>query len=135
MGPVRAAALAVLAVGAALAPGPLPAPRTVVLTAHHSRFVPSVVEVPPGVPVRIVVRNADPIDHELIVGDAAVHRRHEHGREAHHHGEVPGEVSVPAGTTAATTYRFPAGATVTFGCHLPGHWDYGMRGVAVVRAA
>ena len=111
---------------------PAPTSRTVVLTAHHSRFIPSRIEVPVGTTVRFVVRNHDPIDHELVVGDRPTHERHERGREGHHHGDVPGEVSVPAGGTATTGYRFSRAGTVALGCHLPGHWDYGMTGVVVV---
>lgn len=115
-----------------LAPGPVPAARTVVLTAHHSHFGPARLRVRAGTTVRFVVRNRDPIDHELIVGDGATHLRHEHGRQAHHHGRVPGEVSVPAGATATTTYRFTRPGRLLFGCHLPGHWAYGMRGTVQV---
>jgi uncharacterized cupredoxin-like copper-binding protein len=109
--------------------------RTVVVTMRHSRFEPAVVRVEPGERVRFLLRNTDPIDHEFILGDAAVQRRHEQGRDRHHHGEVPGERSVPAGQEAATTYRFPAegaGRTLEFACHLPGHYAYGMHGVARV---
>ena len=107
--------------------------KTVVLTVHHSRFSPEVVDVRPGTTVRFVVRNLDPIDHELIVGNDAVQDVHERGTEAHH-GTVPGEVSVPALATATTTFRIPDGSDdVPFGCHLPGHWAYGMRGVLTTR--
>ena len=109
--------------------------RTVVVTMHHSRFEPSVVRVEPGERVRFVLRNTDPIDHEFILGDAATQRRHERGRDRHHHGEVPGERSVPAGLEAATTYTFPAGTAgqvLEFACHLPGHYAYGMRGTVRV---
>ncbi|HEX9970032.1 MAG TPA: hypothetical protein VGB03_07825, partial [Acidimicrobiales bacterium] len=41
--------------------------RTVELTARRSRFTPEVVTVRAGTAVRVVVRNEDPIDHELIV--------------------------------------------------------------------
>jgi uncharacterized cupredoxin-like copper-binding protein len=110
------------------------ATRTVVVTMHHSRFQPEVVRVAPGTTVRFLLRNTDPIDHEFILGDAAVQRRHEQGRQREHHGEVPGEVSVAAGGQAATTYTFRRGgpARLQFACHLPGHFAYGMRGVALV---
>jgi uncharacterized cupredoxin-like copper-binding protein len=108
------------------------ASQTVVLTARHSRFEPAVVPVRPDTTIRIVVRNVDPIDHELIVGDDEVHARHETGTEPHH-GAVPGEVTVPVGATASTTFRTPASGDVVFGCHLPGHWAYGMQGVLRTR--
>jgi uncharacterized cupredoxin-like copper-binding protein len=93
---------------------------------------PAVVYVPRGQTVRFVVRNTDPIDHELIVGSMDVQDRHESGREASH-PPVPGEVSVPLLATARTSYTFDDRGTVWFGCHLPGHWAYGMRGRVVVR--
>lgn len=105
--------------------------ETVTLTVRHSRFTPSNFEVRPGATVRLVVRNLDPIAHELIVGDQGVQDRHETGTETSH-GDKPGEVSVPAGATAETTYTFPRSGTVLLGCHLPGHWDYGMRGAVRV---
>jgi uncharacterized cupredoxin-like copper-binding protein len=125
-----AALVAIRATGSAAGDGPA---RTVVVTMHHSRFEPAVVRVAPGERVRFVLRNTDPIDHEFILGDDAVQRRHEQGRERHHHGDVPGERSVPAGQEAATTYTFPpdlAGRPLEFACHLPGHYAYGMHGVA-----
>ena len=92
-----------------------------------------------GQRVRFVLRNTDPIDHEFILGDDGVQRRHEQGREREHHGEVPGERSVAAGQEAVTTYAFPAaldGRALEFACHLPGHYAYGMRGrVRVERGA
>jgi uncharacterized cupredoxin-like copper-binding protein len=128
-----AAALAAVAAGGSRA-GERPV-RTVVLTMHHSRFEPALLRVGAGERVRFVLRNTDPIDHEFILGDAAVQARHERGRERHHHGEVPGERSVAAGQEAATTYAFPAGwagRPVEFACHLPGHYAYGMRGTVLV---
>jgi uncharacterized cupredoxin-like copper-binding protein len=112
-----------------------PPERTVVVTMHHSRFSPATLRVDPGQRVRFVLRNTDPIDHEFILGDAAVQARHEQGRDRHHHGEVPGERSVAAGQEAATTYAFPAGLdgrTLEFACHLPGHYAYGMHGTVRV---
>ena len=54
---------------------------------RYSQFEPSQVSVPVGVPVTIELRNEDPIDHEWILGDAAVHERHRTGTEPVH---VPG---------------------------------------------
>jgi uncharacterized cupredoxin-like copper-binding protein len=130
---VGAACGAALVAGRATGVGPAGggADRTVVVTMHHSRFEPATVRVEAGERVRFVLRNTDPIDHEFILGDDAVQRRHEEGRERQHHGEVPGERSVAAGQEAATTYTFPAGLDgreLEFACHLPGHYAYGMHG-------
>ena len=111
--------------------------RTVVVTMRHSRFEPAAVRAEPGERVRFVLRNTDPIDHEFILGDDGVQRRHEQGREREHHGEVPGERSVAAGQEAVTTYAFPAsldGRALEFACHLPGHYAYGMRGKVTVQS-
>jgi uncharacterized cupredoxin-like copper-binding protein len=127
-----AALVAVRAAGSPADDGP---DRTVVVTMRHSRFEPATVRVEPGERVRFALRNTDPIDHEFILGDDGVQRRHEQGREREHHGEVPGERSVAAGQEAVTSYAFPAsldGRAVEFACHLPGHYAYGMRGEVTV---
>jgi uncharacterized cupredoxin-like copper-binding protein len=85
------------------------------------------VTVPAGVPVTFVLHNGDPIDHEWIVGDAAVHERHRLGTEPVH-ASRPTEVSIPAGHTAVTTVTFTTPGTFLYICHLPGHEAYGMVG-------
>jgi uncharacterized cupredoxin-like copper-binding protein len=122
--------LAVALAAAAGACGP-PSDRTVEIRVEHSRFLPGSLEVATGQTLRFVIRNDDPIDHEFILGDEAVQRRHETGTEPHH-GAIPGEVSVPAGTSVETTYTFDRTGTLLYGCHLPGHWSYGMRGTVTV---
>ena len=131
--PLRHLAAAALALGVSVGPGtavsrsgPDRVPE-MVLTIHHSRFSRTRVRVPSGL-VRFVVRNTDPIDHELIIGDQSVQDRHERGTEPRHPPR-PGEVTVPAGASAATVYVFAPTGSVLFGCHLPGHFAYGMHGV------
>ena len=99
---------------------------------RYSHFEPSHLSVPVGVPVTIVLRNEDPIDHEWILGDAAVHERHRTGTEPVH-GARPSEVTIPAGEMRRTTIVFDAAGTLTYVCHLPGHEAYGMTGVLVAR--
>ena len=110
-----------------------PGEITVTMTIHHSRFEPDRIRVAPGTTVRFVVDNRDPINHELIIGDAEVHRRHEAGTEPVHPPR-PGEVSVPALTTAETTFVFDDPGSVLYACHLPGHFRYGMSGYVDVTA-
>ena len=105
---------------------------TVRITIHYSTFEPADLAVEPGETVRFVIVNTDPIDHEFLLGDARVQRVHEEGTEAHHPPR-PGEVSVPAGETVVTTYTFPESpGALIFGCHLPGHYDFGMRGTVTI---
>ena len=129
--PLAAAALAA-ACGTAQASPPRNAPvRTVHLTAHYSHWSVGHLTVRAGTVVDFVARNDDPIDHELIVGDQALQDRHERGTEAHHPPR-PGEVSIPAGTTAETALQFSQPGTYIFACHLPGHYAYGMHGTITV---
>lgn len=105
--------------------------RTIEVTIEHSLFVPETLDVQPGETVRFVVRNNDPIDHEFLIGDETVQQVHEEGTEAHH-GARPGEISVPAAKTRSTTYTFGHAGYTLFGCHLPQHYDYGMKGLIVI---
>jgi uncharacterized cupredoxin-like copper-binding protein len=98
---------------------------------HYSHFEPNLITVRAGVPVTITLRNDDPIDHEWIVGDAAVHAGHRAGTEPVH-ASRPTEVTIPAGTSRTTTVRFEQPGTYLYICHLPGHEAYGMVGTLVV---
>jgi uncharacterized cupredoxin-like copper-binding protein len=108
-----------------------PGDVTVALTIHHSHFTPERVKVRPNTTVRFVVDNQDPINHELIVGDALVQARHEAGTEPVHPPR-PGEVSIPALSTAATSFTFAGVVPVVYACHLPGHFAYGMHGLVEI---
>ncbi|MGH2702472.1 MAG: cupredoxin domain-containing protein [Actinomycetota bacterium] len=98
---------------------------------RDSRFVPDNFEFEAGTTVTFVVENTDPIAHEFIIGDEEVQQAHEEGTEAHH-GARPGELSIPIGETRTTTYTFDEPGTLLIGCHLPTHYDYGMRGKITV---
>ena len=123
------AALAAMAGAAALASAAdrSPAPREIVIEIHYSHFIPAHITVPVGVPVTIRLRNEDPIDHEWIVGDAALHAFHRTSTEQVH-PNVPTEVVVPAMSERTTTITFQAAGQLAYICHLPGHEAYGMVG-------
>jgi uncharacterized cupredoxin-like copper-binding protein len=118
---------ALVAAAAACAPAGAGVERTVEVSIQHSRFSPSAFSFAEGSTIRFVVRNTDPIAHEFLIGDQGVQDAHEYGTERHH-GAKPGEISIPAGQVAETTFTFEDAGTLLVGCHLPGHWDYGMRG-------
>ena len=131
---VALAAVVPMSVGFALdgaeanRPAPLgPGLVTIEMIVRHSRFDADEVRVYEGTLVRFEVDNRDPIHHELIVGPASVHTAHEGGHDKHH-PPVPGEVSVKPGERGLTTYRFDTPGPVTFACHLPSHFAYGMAG-------
>jgi uncharacterized cupredoxin-like copper-binding protein len=108
---------------AVLGPGDV----TIEIDIEYSRFLPDRLTVAEGTRVRFLVVNGDPIHHELITGGPDVHIRHAKGTEADH-PSVPGEVSVEPNGTAITTFSFDEPGVYEFACHLPGHYEYGMRG-------
>jgi len=108
-----------------------PAPVTATIGIRHSHYDRAQITVPAGVAVTVVLSNDDPIDHEWIVGDAAVHERHRAGSEAIH-ASSPTEVTIPAGASRVTTITFDTPGTYLYICHLPGHEVYGMVGTVVV---
>jgi uncharacterized cupredoxin-like copper-binding protein len=126
-----ALSLGLAGIAAAWVRAPGLGPVTETIGIHHSHYDRSAVTVPAGVAVTIVLRNDDPIDHEWIVGDAAVHERHRTGTEPVH-GSRPTEVTVPAGTSRVTTITFATPGIYLFICHLPRHEAYGMVGTLVV---
>lgn len=102
-------------------------PLVVEIRIHYSHFEPTTVSVPAGRPVTFVIINGDPIDHEWIVGDAALHQRHRTGTEPSHNAR-PTEISINAQTEKRTTVSFAQPGALQFICHLPGHEAYGMIG-------
>jgi plastocyanin len=106
-------------------------PTHVDIPIRYSHYERGEVTVRAGTAVTFVLHNGDPIDHEWIVGDAAVHERHRTGTEPVHDAR-PTEVTIPAGTTRTTTVTFATPGTYLYICHLPGHEAYGMVGTVVV---
>lgn len=125
---------ALLGVTAAVLAGPLaPKPATnVEIVIRYSHFEPARITVPVGVPITITLRNDDPIDHEWIVGDEAVHAVHRVGTELLHPSR-PTEVVIPAGETRVTTVTFTSTGSLQYICHLPAHEAYGMVGTVTIR--
>jgi uncharacterized cupredoxin-like copper-binding protein len=107
------------------------APVRVEITIHYSHFDPSALTVPHGVPITFVLVNTDPIDHEWIVGDEALHQRHRTGTEPFHNARAT-EVTILALTTKTTTVTFATPGTLKYICHLPGHEAFGMVGTLTV---
>jgi uncharacterized cupredoxin-like copper-binding protein len=112
---------------------PGPGLVTVNVGIRYSRFSISTLHVRARSTVRFLIRNDDPIEHEFIVGDAAVHAAHEHGSESVH-PPVPGEVSVGPDDLGETFFVFARPGRFLFACHLPGHFAYGMHGWVIVES-
>ena len=94
---------------------------------HYSRFGPELLTATAGEPLTITLRNDDPIAHEWMVGDAAMHEGHRTGTEPYH-DQIPTEVTIPAFSERVTTVVFDEPGDYAYICHLPGHEAYGMVG-------
>jgi len=108
------------------------APHAVEIAIHYSHYSINRIDVPAGVPITLTIHNDDPIDHEWMIGDAAMHEKHRAGTEAVH-ASRPDELTIPARSTRTTTLTFPVATTLQYMCHLPGHEVYGMVGVLVAK--
>jgi len=157
----RAAVLAVVAVLAAacdagappatppIVPGSSVSPREVNVVLKDWIFLPDPVDVVPGETVLLHVVNGGLEIHELVIGDQAVQDAWEAAELATIDAppgptpvvSVPPEVSgirvvVPSGQRVDVTWQVPAAAAdvskLLLGCHIPGHWQKGMRGSIVV---
>jgi uncharacterized cupredoxin-like copper-binding protein len=111
------------------------ATRTIRIDARAMAFVPSTLTVAAGETVLFVIHNDDSIDHEFVIGDAAEQAAHE--REmASMPGMVmehPNGVAVAPGATAKLAWTFGKAGTLTYACHVSGHFAAGMLGRLTVR--
>ena len=118
--------------GAGAAAGPV---RTIRVTALDAMtFEPGRVDVAAGETVTFVVTNTGRAVHEFTVGDASEQRRH--GEEMVRTGGMThdelGSVRLQPGETKQLTWRFGGAGTLEYGCHEPGHYEAGMRGMIAV---
>ena len=100
-------------------------------------FVPSVPTVPVGEPVVFRFVNTGAVPHEAMFGSlheqsefAGSQGHGEHG-ESSHHGEVAA-ITLGAGETGEMVLEFAAPGEVWIGCHLPGHYDAGMKAALTI---
>lgn len=99
-------------------------------------FDPPGIEVSAGETITFVITNTGKAHHEFVIGDEGGQVKHaEHmmgeGDMAMTHDE-PNAVSVPPGETKELTWAFTDPGTTVYGCHVPGHYDGGMKGEITV---
>jgi uncharacterized cupredoxin-like copper-binding protein len=134
-----------------IVPGSSVAPREVNVVLKDWIFLPDPVDVVPGETVVLHVVNGGLEIHELVIGDQAVQDAWE-AAEAATVGAPPGptpvvsvppgragiRVVVPSGQRVDLTWAVPPTAAevreLLLGCHIPGHWEKGMRGTFDVAA-
>jgi uncharacterized cupredoxin-like copper-binding protein len=99
------------------------------------RFVPDLIEVRRNETLRLKVRNAGAVLHELVIGTDAELKEHAEmmkkfpGME---HDE-PYMAHVEAGRSGDIVWQFTRAGEYKFACLIPGHFEAGMIGRIVVR--
>jgi len=133
-------------------PGTSAAPREVNVVLKDWVFLPDPVDVVPGETVLFHVVNGGLEVHELVIGDQGVQDAWETAESAVANPPpgptpvvtVPAAVQgfrivVPSGQRSDVTWTVPATpagvAALVLGCHIPGHWEKGMRASLRVASA
>jgi uncharacterized cupredoxin-like copper-binding protein len=98
-------------------------------------FDPAELTVKAGSTVTFVFTNAGAVKHEAVIGDMEFQDEHEaemaQGGDMMASGDEP-EIDAEPGATAELTYTFDTPGTLWIGCHLPNHWDRGMKAEVTV---
>jgi len=150
VGATLAVSLVLLGAALAGAPAPTPAPSTlpgtdaaprdvnVIMREYH--FDPTPLYLYPGETVRLNVFNGGMVEHELVLGDAAVQQA---WSDADAVATPPGflatappasvdpsvgglRIVLPSGGTTSVIYHVPVTGPLQMLCHLPGHLERGM---------
>jgi uncharacterized cupredoxin-like copper-binding protein len=101
------------------------------------RFEPTTLSVKPGETVTFTVTNTGSQLHEFVIGDGGVQDDHDKemkdmGSGSMKMADTPNALDLDPGETKTLTWTFPAKGTVIFGCHVPGHYEGGMKGTITV---
>ncbi len=132
-----------------ITPGSSTTPREVNIVLKDWIFLPDPVDVVPGETVLLHVVNGGLEIHELVIGDQAVQDAWEAAELATVDAppgptpavSVPPDVAgirvvVPSGQRVDVTWNVPPTAAevsrLLLGCHIPSHWEKGMRASVVV---
>ena len=110
--------------------------RTITLTmTDNMRFTPDRIEVKSGETVRLRVRNAGQLMHELVIGTRETLAEHaammlKHPGMAH---DDPSMVHVAPDKTGEIIWTFNRAGEFEFACLIAGHFQAGMKGTISVR--
>jgi uncharacterized cupredoxin-like copper-binding protein len=98
-------------------------------------FEPSTITVSAGETITFEVTNTGQAVHEFTIGDAAMQEEHAdamaHIPEGMGH-DLPNSINLQPGETKELTWRFGDAGEVEYACHVPGHYEAGMRGQLTV---
>lgn len=117
---------------------PRAATRTLtVVMSDDMRFTPDRLEFKQGETVRLVIRNAGRLMHEFVLGTKA--ELDEHAammvRFPDMEHDEPYMAHVPPGETGEIVWTFNRAGEFHFACLIPGHYQAGMVGKAIVLAS
>ena len=109
-----------------------------------NEFTPSSFDVTAGQEVTFEFTNDGTVDHEAILGSEAEQADHEAdmggdgssggGMDGMNHdgGSAADAITVAPGDTGTLTKTFDSAGTVILGCHVPGHYEAGMKATITV---
>jgi len=129
-------------------PGTAAAPREVTVILRDYRFDPTPLYLYRGETIRLTVVNAGMVEHELVLGDAAVQSAWAQADAAATPGapfatappaSAPADtgglrVALTSGASTSVVYLVPDGGGLLLLCNLPGHQERGMIGQVVLRS-
>ena len=100
------------------------------------RFVPSKLSVEEGETLRLVVKNAGQLRHEMVLGSEGDLKAHaemmkKSPQMAHPESNT---LTVAPGATGELVWKFSQAGVVNFACLQPGHYEAGMKGQVRVTA-
>lgn len=113
------------------------AARTIEIQADDDfTFDPAAVDVAAGETVTFRVSNVGQLDHDFTLGDAEAQQTHAEEMaemDGMDHGSAePNSMTIPPGETVETTWTFTQPGEILIGCHVPGHYESGMRGTVTI---
>jgi len=115
--------------------------RVIAITMRDNRFDPSTVSVKRGETVTFRFSNRGDLTHEALVGDEEAQMAHADEMENSktgddmgdmHHEGADDAITVEPGKSMDMTRTFDEGGEVIIGCHVPGHYESGMKATLTV---
>jgi uncharacterized cupredoxin-like copper-binding protein len=137
--PITVAAAAVLvSLGCAAPSDTVSVPDDAIeITMRDNVFDPKNITVKEGEDVTFLFVNRGSLEHEAFIGSKSEQNAHEREMQSDDEGEEDGHgahggsdaaaVAVKPGRSATLEHRFTEAGTTYIGCHVPGHYDAGMR--------
>lgn len=104
-------------------------------TLDSMKYEPSSLTVGRGETVRLIVTNTGRLVHEAIIGTDEEQKIHNEEMKAdpRTHHDSPNSVIVAPGETRELIWRFDQPGRFEIGCHIPGHYESGMKAEVNVR--